>query len=72
MGMFDRAPMLLGPPHDLSGVGNKPVSVRTVCAIKTFQIVKIKQFASIKDQIVRAMDFRDSIDRETNCVIQSD
>ena len=70
--MLDGTEMLFGSASDLDNISQQSVSVRTIDASNFFDRVEICQAAAIKDQVIPARDFGDSIDRETDRLVDGD
>src|SRR5580704_4209171 len=67
--VFDRAPVLLGSSRNLARIREQTVSVRAVDAIDTLQQVEVLELASIENEIIRALGFRNSVHRKANPLI---
>src|ERR1035438_10184314 len=67
--VFDGAPVLFGSRGDFGGIGEQSVSVRAEGAVQALQKIQIFQIPSIVNEIVRAPDLWDSVNREADALV---
>src|ERR1019366_6034187 len=70
--MLNGAEMLFCAGSDLHDISQQSVGVRTIDATNFFDDVEIRQAAAVKHQVIPALDFGDSIHRETYCLVDGD
>ena len=69
--VFDRAPMLFRSRRHLGRVGEQAVSIGTEPAVETLQKIQVFQAGSIVNEIVRAPNLGNSVDREANSLVNN-
>jgi len=67
--MLDRAPMLLGSSRNFGDVSTDSDRVGTVNAVEPLQRIQVSQSTTVKHDACFSVDFRNSIDGETDGLI---
>ncbi|MDP5347680.1 MAG: hypothetical protein NWQ32_04730 [Paracoccaceae bacterium] len=71
-GMFDRAPIGLGPARDLLHIANQPVAIAAIDAVEFLQRVQIGQMMPVDADEIGAAHGLDAVDRKADPLVYGD